>query len=111
MSGLPVSGDTVFRLFMPNQHSADNGTSDNTHANPAFWIQVGVPAAILPKIQPLSLVNVIGSPPMPAIAVSVQSSAWVNGRPRLSICTVMMPHMPHTAKPHSSAGTEIHRLR
>ncbi len=44
---------------------------------------------------------------MPAIAVSVNSSAWVNGKPRFSICTVMIPHMPQTAKPHSSAGTEI----
>ncbi len=210
---------------MPHQHRIDSGTSDSTQAKPAFWIQVGVPAAILPKIQPLSLTSVIGSPPkapnrpivitsgmticivvtpklprpafrpsavpcsffgkkvlmldiddaklppptpdhsaiswkahsgqslccstmpvpmagassiavvrkmvlrpparrirneagmrivapeMPAMAVSVNNSAWVNGKPRLSICTVMMPHMPQTAKPHSSAGTEIHRLR
>jgi hypothetical protein len=53
----------------------------------------------------------IVAPEMPAIAVSVNSSAWVNGKPRFSICTVMMPHMPQTAKPHSRAGTEIHRLR
>ena len=53
----------------------------------------------------------IVAPAMPAMAVSVNSSAWLNGKPRLSICTVMMPHMPHTAKPHSSAGIEIHRLR
>ena len=51
------------------------------------------------------------APAMPAIAVSVKSSAWVNGKPRLSICTVIIPHMPQTAKPHRSAGTEIHRLR
>ena len=53
----------------------------------------------------------IVAPAMPAMAVSVNNSAWVNGKPRLSICTVMMPHMPQIAKPHSSAGTEIHRLR
>ena len=51
------------------------------------------------------------APEMPAMAVSVNNSAWVNGKPRLSICTVMMPHMPQTAKPHKSAGTEIHKLR
>ncbi|MCY1546300.1 hypothetical protein D9M68_822900 [compost metagenome] len=51
------------------------------------------------------------APEMPEMAVSVNSSAWVKGKPRLSICTVMMPHMPQTAKPHSSAGTEIQRLR
>ena len=51
------------------------------------------------------------APEMPAIAVSVKSSAWVKGKPRLSICTVMIPHMPQTAKPHSSAGTEIQRFR
>ena len=223
--GLPVAGDTVFRLFMPHQHSTDSGTSDSTQAKPAFWTQVGVPAAILPKIQPLSFTSVIGSPPkapnrptvissgmticivvtpklprpafspsavpcrrlgkkvlmfdielaklppptpdhraiswkahngqslccstipvpmagassmavvrkmvlrpparrmkkdagmrmvapeMPAIAVSVNNSAGVNGNPRLSICTVMIPHMLQTAKAHSSAGTESHRLR
>ena len=53
----------------------------------------------------------IVAPAMPAIAVSVNSSAWVKGNPRLSICTVMMPHMPQTANPHSSAGIEIQRLR
>ena len=212
-------------MFIPNQHRIDSGTSDSTQAKPAFWIQVGVPAAIFPKIQPLSFANVIGSPPkapkmpavitsgiticivvtpklpmpalipsavpwrrfgkkvlmfdielaklppptpdhsainwnahsgqslccstmpvpmagassiavvrkivlrppasrirneagmrivapaMPAIAVSVKSSAWVKGKPRLSICTVMIPHIPQTAKPHSSAGTESRRLR
>ena len=51
------------------------------------------------------------APEMPEMAVSVNSSAWVKGKPRLSICTVMMPHMPQTAKPHSRAGTEIQRLR
>ena len=51
------------------------------------------------------------APARPAIAVRVKSSACVNGKPRLSICTVIIPHMPQTAKPHSSAGTEIQRLR
>jgi hypothetical protein len=31
---------------MPNQHRADSGTSENNQAKPAFWIQVGEPAAI-----------------------------------------------------------------
>jgi hypothetical protein len=53
----------------------------------------------------------IVAPEMPAMAVSVNNSAWVNGKPRFSICTVMIPHMPQTANPHSSAGTESHRLR
>ena len=52
----------------------------------------------------------IVAPEMPAIAVRVNSSAWVNGKPRFSICTVMMPHMPQTAKPQRSAGTEIQRF-
>jgi hypothetical protein len=43
----------------------------------------------------------IVAPDRPAMAVSVNSSAWLKGKPRLSICTVMMPHMPQTAKPHS----------
>ena len=225
MIGLPVAGDTVLRLFMPNQHRMLSGTSDSTQARPAFCTQVWVPAGILPKIQPLSLASTIGSPPkapnrptvitsgiticivvtpklprpafrprpvpcsrfgkkvlmldielaklppptpdhkaiswndhsghsgccstmpvpmagassievvrkmvlrppasrirneagmrivapeMPAMAVSVNSSAWLNGKPRFIICTVMTPHMPQTAKPHSRAGIEIHRLR
>ena len=53
----------------------------------------------------------IVAPASPAIAVSVNNSAWLNGKPRLSICTVMIPHIPHTAKPHNKAGTEIARLR
>ena len=53
----------------------------------------------------------IVAPEIPAIAVSVKSSAWLNGKPRLSICTVIIPHIPQTANPHSSAGTDIQRLR
>src|SRR6218665_2358775 len=217
MRGWPAAGVTVLRLLMPNQHSKDSGSRDSTQAKPAFWIQVGVPAAILPKLQPLSLSKDLDSPPsapnrptvitsgiticmvvtpklpsqafspnavpcrrlgknveildideakfppprpdhkaiswnthkghsgccsatpvpmagassmavvrkmvlrppamrirklagmgmvapeMPAMAVKVKSSAWLNGKPRLSICTVMMPHMPQTAKPQSRA--------
>ena len=53
----------------------------------------------------------IVAPEMPAIAVSVNSSAWVKGKPRLSICTVMMPHIPQIANPQSRAGTESHKFR
>ncbi len=53
----------------------------------------------------------IVAPARPEIAVSVNSSSLLNGKPRLSICTLMMPHINHTANPHSRAGTEIHRLR
>jgi hypothetical protein len=53
----------------------------------------------------------IVAPAIPAIAVSVNSSACVNGKPRFSICTVMIPHMPQTAKPQRRAGTDSHRLR
>ncbi len=49
----------------------------------------------------------IVAPANPAMAVSVNSSSLLNGNPRLSIWTVMIPHMPQTAKPHSSAGTEM----
>ena len=221
----PMLGETVVRLFMPKKQITDKGASDSTQAKPAFCIQVGVPAAILPKIHPLSLTSVVGSPPKPPnrltvmtsgmticmvvtpklpnpalrpsavpckrfgkkvpildmelaklppptpdhkamswnthkghsgcckaipvpmagasnmavvkkmvlrppdkrikneagmrmvaparpeMAVRLNSSAWLNGKPRLSICTVMMPHMPQMAKPHKSAGTEIQRLR
>ena len=53
----------------------------------------------------------IVAPARPEIAVSVNNSACVNGKPRFNICTVMIPHIPQTAKPHSRLGTEIHRLR
>ena len=51
------------------------------------------------------------APARPEMAVKVKSSACVKGKPKFSICTVMIPHMPQTAKPHSNAGTEIQRLR
>ena len=51
------------------------------------------------------------APIKPAMAVKVNSSADLNGKPRLSICTVMMPHMAQTAKATSRLGMEIHKLR
>ena len=51
------------------------------------------------------------APIRPAIAVRPNMSAGLNGKPRFSICTVMMPHMPHTAKPTSRLGMDIHKLR
>src|SRR3989338_3065139 len=53
----------------------------------------------------------IVAPINPEIAVSVNISAGVKGKPRFSICTVMMPHISQTAKPHSRLGIEIHKLR
>jgi len=41
----------------------------------------------------------------------VKSSAWVKGKPRFCIWTVMIPHISQTANPQSRLGTEIHRLR
>src|SRR3989338_6023769 len=210
---------------MPNQAAITRGTRIAAQTKPAFWMKVGVPAVILPRIQPLSFSNVIGAPaiapkrpmvitsgirtcmmltpklpspalspravpcrrlgkkplmldmeqaklppPMPdrnaqhwnthsgvvlscrempvpmagmmssaevrkmvlrppqrrikndagmrmvapirpEIAVSVNISAGVKGKPRFSICTAMIPHISHMAKPHSRLGIEIHRLR
>src|SRR3990170_6131960 len=210
---------------MPNQAAITRGTRIAAQTKPAFWMKVGVPAVILPRIQPLSFSNVIGAPanapktptvitsgirtcmvvtpklPSPAlspravpcsrlgkkpvmldmeqaklpppipdrnahswnthsgvvlscsampvpkagiirsaevrkivlrppqrrikndagmrmvapispeIAVSVNISAGVKGKPRFSICTAMIPHIAHTAKPHSRLGIEIHKLR
>ena len=53
----------------------------------------------------------IVAPDRPEIAVSVNSSSFVKGKPRLSICTEMIPHIAHTAKPQYKAGIDIHRLR
>ena len=75
---------------MPNQQSAPRGTSENTQAKPAFWIQVGVPAAILPKIQPLLLTSVIGSPPKAPSSGSVITSG-------ITICMVVTPKLPRPA--------------
>src|SRR5574343_1357201 len=222
---LPISGETVRRLFMLTQARMDIGPRPRTQAKPAFCTKVGVPAGILPNSQPLSLTSVIGSPPKapntlmvismgisicivvtpklprpafrpsavpcrrfgkkvlmfdielaklppptpdhsasiwktqsghsgccrampvpmagessiavvrkmvlrpparrmkkddgmrmvapdrPEIAVSVNSSSLVKGKPRLSIWTEMIPHISQMAKPQSSAGIEIHRLR
>ena len=51
------------------------------------------------------------APLNPAIAASVNSSAWENGNFRLIIWTVMIPQYSHTANPHSRQGIESHRLR
>ena len=51
------------------------------------------------------------APDRPAIAASEKSWSGVKGKPALAICTVMIPHISHTAKPHSRLGMEIHRLR
>jgi len=51
------------------------------------------------------------APVRPAMAVRVNSSAGAKGKPRLSICTVTMPHISQMAKPISRLGMEIHRLR
>jgi len=51
------------------------------------------------------------APARPAMAVRVNSSSGLNGKPRFSICTVMMPHISQTAKPIRRLGMEIHRLR
>src|SRR3989338_3554029 len=166
---------------MPNQAAITRGTRIAAQTKPAFWMKVGVPAVILPRIQPLSFSNVIGAPaiapkrpmvitsgirtcmmltpklpspalspravpcrrlgkkplmldmeqaklppPMPdrnaqnwnthsGVVLSCREMpvpmAGMKGKPRFSICTVMMPHISHMAKPHSRLGIEIHRLR
>jgi len=85
-----VFGETVFRLFMPNQHRMDRGTSDSSQAKPAFWIQVGVPAAILPKIQPLSFTSVIGAPPKAPNSPTVITSG-------ITTCMLVTPKLPRPA--------------
>src|SRR5512141_3451920 len=88
--GLPVSGETDLRLFMPNQQRIDSGTSDSTHAKPAFWIQVEVPAGIFPKIQPLSLSSVSGAPPkVPKMPTVITSG--------ITLCIVVTPKLPTPA--------------
>src|SRR5262249_34043668 len=85
-----VLGETVLRLFMPNQHSSDSGTSDSSHVKPAFWIQVCVPAGILPKIQPLSFMSVIGAPArLPRMPTVITSG--------ITICIVVTPKFPSPA--------------
>jgi hypothetical protein len=45
------------------------------------------------------------------MAVRVNISSLLKGKPRFSICTAMIPHISQMAKPFSRLGTEIHRLR
>jgi hypothetical protein len=51
------------------------------------------------------------APVKPAIAVNVNNSLVVNGKPTFNICTVRMLHSIHTPKPQSRLGMEIHRFR
>ncbi len=87
---LPASGETGCRLFMPNQAMAASGTSDSTQAKPAFWMNVSVPAVILPRIQPLSLTSVIESPPSAPKTLTVITSGMM-------ICMVVTPKLPSPA--------------
>jgi len=50
------------------------------------------------------------APVRPAIDINVKSSDCENAKPRLSICTVMMPHISQTANPQSRLGIEIQRF-
>ena len=86
----PIAGETVFRLFMPKKQMTDSGTSDNSQANPAFCIQVGVPATIFPKIQPLSLTRTADSPPKLPKRLTVMTSG-------MTICMVVTPKLPRPA--------------
>ncbi len=51
------------------------------------------------------------APARPDMAVRVNSCAGSKGKPRLSICTVMIPHINQTAKPNNKLGMDIQRLR
>ena len=51
------------------------------------------------------------APVRPAMADRVNNSPLVKGKPRLSICTVMMLQYIHTVNAPAHATIEIHRLR
>src|SRR4030042_2196914 len=90
MIGFSQSGEVGFKWFRPNQHSPASGTSEKTQAKPAFWIQVSVPAGILPKIQPLAFCSVIESPPkLPSTPTVITSG--------IRTCIVVTPKLQRPA--------------
>jgi hypothetical protein len=48
----PMLGEMGSRLFMPKKPRKARGTRASSQTKPAFCTKVGVPATILPRIQP-----------------------------------------------------------
>src|SRR3990172_11645595 len=75
---------------MQNQAAITSGNRTAAQTKPAFWMKVGVPATILPMIQPLSLSRVIGAPAnAPKIPTVI-----TNG---IRTCIVVTPKLPNPA--------------
>ncbi len=51
------------------------------------------------------------APDRPEIAINVKSCDFSKGKPRLSICTVIIPQYNQMAKPHNKLGMDIQRLQ
>src|SRR3989304_10294609 len=75
---------------MPNQAAITSGNRIAAQMKPAFWIKVGVPATILPRIQPLSLSRVIGAPASAPNIPTVITSG-------IRTCIVVTPKLPNPA--------------
>ena len=88
-SGLPMLGDTcsVRMLFIQNQPATVRGTRKTSHTKPALWIQVSVPAAILPIRVPDVCSSTMPPPP---------NTARVMTR-GMRICMVVTPALPSPA--------------
>ena len=94
-----------------------NGVSALFNAKPAPMagnINNAVVKNIVLRPPAIRMKKVLGilrvAPLRPAMAVRVKSSAWVKGKPRLSIWTVMIPQYNQTANPHSRLGMDIQRF-
>ena len=83
-------GDKGSRLFIPNHAAATSGNKIAAQRKPAFWINVGVPAKIFPRIQPLSLVSTIEPPAAAPNKPTVITSG-------IKICIVVIPKLPSPA--------------
>ena len=75
---------------MPNQAAITSGNRMAAQMKPAFWMKVGVPATILPMIQPLSLSSTMEPPPAAPNRPTVMTSG-------ISTCMVVTPKLPRPA--------------
>src|SRR5690606_13219680 len=78
-------------LLVPNQSRNARGVKVINQEKPAFWIQVSVPAGMVPVTVPLALANTIGSPPPSRVNTPYDIKMGT------SICTVVTPKLPKPA--------------
>ncbi len=78
---------SVAMLFIPNHEANASGIRKTSQTNPALWIQVSVPASIVPIRVPDDVSRIFEPPPKMPVVIT-------NG---IRICMVVTPALPRPA--------------